>query len=221
MFGERKGIMKRMLAVVSIFVAAAFVGVSAAGAVPAPTTATFCVAGVTTTVPIDSIDNEFYSSVVPDGGYFIDESVDVEEGEPAAPAGDEPPWFDDDLLFVDEVDSSVGLTFFSVSAGPCAPATPPQVDNVFLCYSTFSNVPAVFPAPVAAALLKAGGYWTPYAVPGSADGGTNIGGYHLVCNLASGQAAGDNTLGGAGEVDGANTKPDVSNTAGYYPIIGG
>ena len=28
-------------------------------------------------------------------------------------------------------------------------------------------------------------------------------------------------VGGAGEVDGAAAKPDVTNIAGYYPIIGG
>jgi len=205
--------MKRILVVLAIVAAAAFVGASAAGASVAMST--FCINGNTYTIETGSSAAVDYTAAAAEGGFYFP-TIDGDEDLAEIPFG-----FDFDEPLPSQIDSTTGLTLVPVSVGPCAPATPPQVDNVFLCYSTFSNVPAVFPAPVAAALLKGGGYWTPYAVPGKADGGTNIGGYHLVCNLASGQAAGSNTLGGAGEVDGANTKPDVTNVAGYYPIIGG
>jgi hypothetical protein len=96
----------------------------------------------------------------------------------------------------------------------------PELTNAFLCYSADQGNPGVWPMAVAKDLLKSGGYWSPYAVQGNVDGGTNVGGYHLTCNLASSQSAGDSTLGGAGEVDGASTKPDVTDVAGYYPIAG-
>jgi hypothetical protein len=96
----------------------------------------------------------------------------------------------------------------------------PQVDNAFLCYSVDQSNPGVWPMDVARQLLKQGGYWTPYAVQGNVAGGTNIGGYHLACNLASTQSASDSTLGGAGETDGPGAKQDVTNVAGYYPIVG-
>jgi len=107
-----------------------------------------------------------------------------------------------------------------ISPGACSSVPPPQVNNAFLCYSTNQVTPGVWPMDVAQALLKQGGYWSPYAVPGTVAGGTNIGGYHLVCNLGSGQSAGDSTLGGAGETDGPGSKQDVTNVAGHYPILG-
>jgi hypothetical protein len=214
---ERKGLMKRILAVVALVASAAFVGASTAGALVVPTSV-FCINGLNYTVETDSSAADDYTAAAGEGGfwYFSDEGTEETDELPNGFDGDEFLPSDPEGPF-----SPPDFTFISVSAGPCVSPTPPQIDNVFLCYSTFSNVPAVFPAPVAQALLKAGGYWQPYAVPGNVDGGTNIGGYHLVCNLGSGQAAGSSTLGGAGEVDGANTKPDVTNIAGYYPIIGG
>jgi hypothetical protein len=218
---ERESRMKRMLVVLSIVAAAALVGVAAGGASVAPSSV-FCIAGNTVTLNL-SDEGEFsaavfYQAAANEGGfwYFTDEGTEETDEIPIGNDGDEFLPSDPEGPF-----SAPDFTFISVGAGPCIRPAAPQVDNVFLCYSTFSNVPAVFPAPVAAALLKGGGYWTPYAVPGTADGGTNIGAYHLVCNLASGQAAGSNTLGGAGEVDGANTKPNTTNVPGYYPIIGG
>jgi len=111
---------------------------------------------------------------------------------------------------------------FSVGGGAGAGAAtppPPPPDNAFLCYSAFEDNPGVWVMPVAAQLLQQG-YWSPYAVAGNVAGGTNIGGYHLTCNLASGQSASDSTLGGAGETYGAGAKPDVSNVPGHYAIIG-
>jgi hypothetical protein len=210
--------MKRMLGVVSIVVAAAFVGVSAASATVAPSSV-FCIAGNTVTLNLSdegqlsaALD---YQSAANEGGFYYDSAEGTEE------ISEVPSGFDGDEFLPSDGPFDFTTSFVSVHAGPCGSATPRPVDDVFLCYSTFSNVPGVWPVDVAQGLLKQGGYWTPNAVPGNVDGGTNIGGYHLVCNLGSGQSAGDSTLGGAGEVDGAATKPDVTNIAGYYPIIGG
>lgn len=212
--------MKRMLAVLSIVAAAAFVGAAAAGASVAPSSV-FCTNGQTLTFDLTSewqlSAAQDYQSAADQGGFFYFTSEGTEETIDDIPFG-----FDgDELLPADGPFDPGTFSFVPVHAGPCGSPTQPPPDNVFLCYSTFSNVPGVWSVPVAQGLLKGGGYWQPYAVPGNVDGGTNIGGYHLVCNLASGQAAGDSTLGGAGEVDGANTKPDVTNVPGYYPIIGG
>ncbi|HEY5098834.1 MAG TPA: hypothetical protein VII54_02135 [Gaiellaceae bacterium] len=103
-------------------------------------------------------------------------------------------------------------------AGAGAPPPPPP-DNAFLCYSAFQDNPGVWVMPVATQLLQQG-YWSPYAVPGNVAGGTNIGGYHLTCNLASGQSASDSTLGGAGETYGASDKSVVSDVPGHYAIVG-
>ena len=100
-----------------------------------------------------------------------------------------------------------------------AATLPPPVANVFLCYSAFQTDPGVWPATEAAALIKAG-YWSPYAVPNTVTGGTNVGGYHLVCNLATGQSAGTSVLGGAGEVYGAGATADVTNVPGHYTVVG-
>jgi hypothetical protein len=101
-------------------------------------------------------------------------------------------------------------------AGACGGAAfvaPPV--NIFLCYSVFQTEPGVWPKPQALALLQQG-YWLAYAVPGNVPGGTNIGGFHLVCNLAAGQAAGDSFVGGDGTVLG----PAYAGDAGLYPKVG-
>jgi len=116
-----------------------------------------------------------------------------------------------------EGDLSDCVTVTIEARGTAPPAS--RENNVFLCYSTYQTDPGVFGMRAATALL-AQGYWSPYAVQGIVAGGTNIGGYHLVCNLAAGQAAGDSTLGGAGEVYGAGSKPDVQGVPGHYPVLG-
>ena len=212
--------MKRIVGVVSIIVAAALVGAAAAGASVSPSSV-FCIAGQTTTFNL-SDESQFsaaldYQSAANEGGYYYptfeatEEAGEIPFAEPAA----------DEFLPSEVGTDTSGLTFVAVTAGSCNQTQPPPPANVFLCYSVFDQVPAVFPVDEAQTLLKQGGYWTPYAVPSNVAGGTNIGGYHLVCNIASGQSAGDTTLGGAGEVDGAASKPNVTNVPGYYPIIGG
>jgi len=65
----------------------------------------------------------------------------------------------------------------TIALGICMPVN----NHDFLCYSTFNDVPGVWPDEEAQALLDRG-YWAPTAMTGNVDGGTNIGGYHLVCN---------------------------------------
>jgi len=121
-----------------------------------------------------------------------------------------------------EWESTTSISGGALSTGGGAGAagpTPPPPDNAFLCYSAFEDNPGVWVMPVATQLLQQG-YWSPYAVPGNVAGGTNIGGYHLTCNLATGQSASDSTLGGAGETYGSGAKSDVSAVPGHYAIVG-
>ena len=71
--------------------------------------------------------------------------------------------------------------------------TPPPVDiqptiegpsNTFLCYSTFQVDPAVYTVDWAWHWLTSASdhYFTPSAVKGNVPYGTNVGGYHLICN---------------------------------------
>jgi hypothetical protein len=99
--------------------------------------------------------------------------------------------------------------------------TPRPEDEAFLCYSVYESDPAVFPVSTASTLLSGQGYWSPYAVPGNVAGGTNIGAYHLACNLTSGQSVADTTLGAAGELYAADSKQELQDVPGHYAVIGG
>lgn len=121
-----------------------------------------------------------------------------------------------------ESTTSIAGGALAVSGGAGAGAVgspPPPPNSAFLCYSAFEDNPGAWPIDTAAQLLTQG-YWAPYAVPGNVAGGTNVGGYHLTCNIASTQSAGDSTLGGAGETYGAGAKSEVSDVPGHYPIVG-
>jgi hypothetical protein len=111
------------------------------------------------------------------------------------------------------------LVFVTVTEGTCptAPSSgpPPKPVGIFLCYSTFQTDPGVWPAPEAAELLTEG-YWLPYAVPGNVTGGTNMGDFHLICNLASSQSVGDSFIGQDGTVFG----PAYTGVSGLYPKVG-
>jgi hypothetical protein len=87
-----------------------------------------------------------------------------------------------------------------------------EPDEVFLCYSKFQVEPGVWPADVARKLLAAG-YYLPTAVKGNVPGGTNLGGYHLVCNApasTTGEVVNENGIVFPGAVAG--------DTLGYYPL---
>ncbi len=60
-------------------------------------------------------------------------------------------------------------------------------NGTYLCYSTFQDIPAVFAPDVAAKLLASttDHYFLPFAVKGTVQWGTNVGGYHLTCSPSS------------------------------------
>jgi hypothetical protein len=104
---------------------------------------------------------------------------------------------------------------YKVTQGACsgpAAAGAPQVNDAFLCYSKYQTVPGVWDSDTAAALLKQG-YWSPYALPGNVDGGTNIGGFHLACNLTGDQKP----TGGLVDDEGTGWTPEYASTPGLYP----
>jgi hypothetical protein len=66
------------------------------------------------------------------------------------------------------------------------------------------------------------GYWSPMAVIGNLDGGTNLAAYHLVCNVPStalvlaSSSDGDLRIG----ADGTRVGGAAAGMAGYYPVLG-
>jgi len=120
--------------------------------------------------------------------------------------------------FVSDLNSGKYGSFGNVaSLGACnSTAVPPAPVGIFLCYSTSQSTPGVWPKPVADLLLKQG-YWLPYAVPGDAAGGTNLGGFHLACNIAATQSVSDSFVGGDGTVLGPSYQ---GTTTGLYPKVG-
>ena len=110
------------------------------------------------------------------------------------------------------------VVFHAVSDGTCSVASPAErpANGVFLCYSSFQDQPGMWPEPEARALF-AEGYWLPFAVAGKQVDGTNVGGFHLSCNVAATQSVSDTLLGGDGTVLGALYKGNF----GLYPVVGG
>jgi hypothetical protein len=92
-------------------------------------------------------------------------------------------------------------------------------NSFFLCYSVFQVEPGVWPAHIAGELLAGGGYWQPYAVKGNVPYGTNVGDYHLVCNIATGQAAGQQFSGTGGDISGTEAFPMLTGQLGWYPLV--
>jgi hypothetical protein len=106
----------------------------------------------------------------------------------------------------------VDLTVASARA-QAAPAGAPS--GIFLCYSKFQMDPGVW-GEGTAPLLLAAGYWLPYAIAGNVDDGTNVGGYHLTCNLTGTQK----TLGGFVDGAGEMWPADTTGMTGLYPLAG-
>jgi len=104
----------------------------------------------------------------------------------------------------------------SITAGAC-PVTPEKKENgIFLCYSKDQVDPGVWPLSEARDLIGQG-YWEPSAVGGTVTDGTNVGGYHLVCNPAGAQGVADGGyVGGDGGLV-SNVPPDA---IGYYKHLG-
>lgn len=117
------------------------------------------------------------------------------------------------------VDTTIAnYAIHTITLGAC----PVLVNNVFLCYSKFQGDPGTWSANQALQLMSEG-YWAPMAVIGNLEGGTNIGAYHLVCNVPStalvfaSSSDGDSLYIGA---DGTRVGGAAAGMAGYYPVLG-
>jgi len=129
-------------------------------------------------------------------------------------------WKDDgdDIDYV-TVTSNLVTIYVGVTPPLPSPAQPRGENSIFLCYSTFQVDPGVWPYHIAQQLLAGGGYWVPFAVKGNVPFGTNIGGYHLVCNLATGQAAGQQFAGDGGDISGPEAHAALTGQLGWYPVV--
>lgn len=129
-----------------------------------------------------------------------------------APDGDLPPL--GTISWVSDYDGADALDWtITISANvPAAEVRPPN--TVFLCNSKFQGDPGAWRFDTAKGLFAAG-YWQPFAVKGTVAGGTNIGGYHLICNTALKPTG--RFLGGSGEVVGPEY---ATGNLGYAVIVG-
>jgi hypothetical protein len=107
----------------------------------------------------------------------------------------------------------------TITLGGCPVA--PQ-NAIFLCYSKFQHDPGAWLQDQAEELMGEG-YWSPYALTGNVDGGTNVGGFHLECNppaaetaFASIDVAPELYVGGDGSMIGSV----ADGLPGYYPFAG-
>ncbi|HEV2592601.1 MAG TPA: hypothetical protein VGU02_11990 [Gaiellaceae bacterium] len=88
-----------------------------------------------------------------------------------------------------------------------------NVSSAYLCYSTYQTEPGVWPAAEALVLANQG-YWEPTAVDGNIPGGTNVGNYHLQCNVPP---KGDGYVGAGGEFYGPDMAATARQNLGFYP----
>lgn len=137
-------------------------------------------------------------------------------------SGDAPSYVQEGKPSVGETETGTAdsgyLIDISATLSPGAGAVIPQVDSVFLCYSTYEqDGGAVFPIGTAIGLLESG-YWVPSAIAGNVDGGTNLGGYHLQCNPPADLKPTGQYVGGGGDV--VDTTTAMNAVYGYYPIVG-
>lgn len=91
---------------------------------------------------------------------------------------------------------------FAVLAGTTrvAPAAAGDGPSSYLCWNHEMVDPVAYLDTVADEMWATGKYFEPQAILGNVVGGTNIGGYHLVCNAPSTLTMTDLGLGGSGEV---------------------
>jgi hypothetical protein len=114
------------------------------------------------------------------------------------------------------------------AAGPRGP------DSTFLCYSRYpDSIPGVFTFATAGQLLKdnpwsgpdllTGGYSIPIAVAGTIPFGTNVGGYHLVCNPGSLKPLGTYTNSGGDPISSAvaaSIRATWQSDLNLFPVYG-
>ena len=85
-------------------------------------------------------------------------------------------------LIVENGDLSIQVNGVLNDNCPEVALPPEQTDHAYLCYSVGGNPYVAQTEPFNdARVLMAAGYWNPSALPGNIAGGTNVGGYHLVC----------------------------------------
>jgi len=213
--------MKRLLAALAMLVAAAAFGVPAAAASYGDNhdghdgdhaAETFCVDGVAVSAD-NVIAGIAYSVAAKSGGYY---SFQWHLGKFTFPG----------YSLSTPHGDVLNVVFHSVTAGACPVAsvvTTNTQNSVFLCYSKWQVEPGVWSFDTAKSLMDGGGYWMPYAVPDTVPYGTNIGGYHLVCNIASTQSVNGSMLGAGADV----YSPDVAKAVigdafgPFYPVVGG
>jgi len=88
----------------------------------------------------------------------------------------------DATLAVDNSDLTIQVNDVHNTACPVSAEELATTDHAYLCYSVGGDPYVALTQPFnQAQTLMDDGYWTPSALPGNVDGGTNIGGYHLVC----------------------------------------
>jgi len=208
----------RLAALLALAVTACAVAAAPASAAP-PVGTNYCMDGRFTFATWDGASQHVADKVVNQyAGYFTAGEVDSANV-------NRPPLqqFYDALETSDAVgnygiDTTISnYAVHTIAVGICPPAN----DHVFLCYSKFNDEPGVWPVEQAQELMDEG-YWSPAAMDGTVDGGTNIGGYHLVCNPPpiNGKlgvtSSADLNVGEAGEVVGAA----ADGQPGYYPYAG-
>ena len=123
------------------------------------------------------------------------------------------------LLFL--LSTAVALLVFVGAASAVGTKTTPRgEDGIFLCYSAYQVDPGVWRLSQASGLVK-DGYWQPYAVLGNTVGGTNVGAYHLVCNLLAGQSVPTihGYVGDGGNVLGSDVHDQYASVLGLYPLV--
>lgn len=209
----------RLTAALAVLITASAVGASSASAAP-PIGTNYCMDGTFTFATWDAASQHVADKVVNQyAGLFT-----AGENDPANASLPALQQFYDALETSNAtgnygIDTTIpNYIIHTISLGACP--IPPE-NNVFLCYSKFEVDPGVWPVTEAEGLMD-DGYWSPAAADGNIDGGTNIGGYHLVCNppAATARLALDPTatlfIGGSGETVGSA----VDGLPGYYPYLG-
>jgi len=113
--------------------------------------------------------------------------------------------------FYDEEAASACIDLLLVTS--LGTSVAPQVSDIYLCYSAYETVPGVWSADQAVDLAKQG-YWEPTAVDGNVPGGTNVGKYHLECNVPP---KGDGYVGDNGTWYGPDIGSIAQQELGFYP----
>lgn len=114
-------------------------------------------------------------------------------------------WYRAEMENVDAVSPMVEVT---VTAEPVTPEPVPvtpaipsdEAASSYLCWNQTMVDPVEYIDKVADTMWLSGNYFEPQAVLGNVEGGTNIGAYHLVCNMAGTLKETDQSVGGSGEV---------------------